>query len=227
MRRDAHYPFYGWLLIVGVIVFGAYLLWSFKLFEHLIHKDSTYLSAFILLLFIAVTAYLGLAAWQLSKQRLYTQQLINSNDSSIADRIDSNQHAVSWAQEHLHLLNWSREHTTHESEPLLARLVEQVHQGHTSGWFLSDILMRLGLIGTVIGFVLMLSSVYELKESDIDALQHLLATMGGGMQVALYTTLTGLGTALLVGIQCQWLDRCADSLISQIIKLGVLEVKGS
>jgi biopolymer transport protein ExbB/TolQ len=79
--------------------------------------------------------------------------------------------------------------------------------------------MRLGLIGTVIGFVLMLSSVYGLKQGDVNALQQLLATMGSGMQVALYTTLTGLGTALLIGIQCQWLDHCADNLISQIIKL--------
>ncbi len=224
MRRDAHYPFYGWLLIVGVIVFGAYLLWSFNLFTHLIHQDSTYLSVFILLLFIAVTAYLGIAAWQLSKQRLYTQQLIDSDDSAAFSREIADTGHPSWAEEHLHLLNWGRKNNTHESEPLLARLVEQVHQGHTSGWFLSDILMRLGLIGTVIGFVLMLSSVYELKENDVDALQHLLATMGGGMQVALYTTLTGLGTALLVGIQCQWLDRCADSLISQIIKLSVKNI---
>ncbi len=50
---------------------------------------------------------------------------------------------------------------------------------------------------------------------------QLLGTMGSGMQVALYTTLSGLGCALLVSIQCQWLDRCADSLVSKIIELGM------
>jgi len=45
--------------------------------------------------------------------------------------------------------------------------------------------------------------------------------MGSGMQVALYTTLSGLGTAMLVGLQYQWLDRCADNLVSQIIELGI------
>ena len=87
--------------------------------------------------------------------------------------------------------------------------------------------MRLGLIGTVIGFVLMLSTVYELKDNDIQALQNLLGTMGSGMQVALYTTLTGLGGALLVSLQCQWLDRCADGLVSRIIKLGMQEITSS
>ncbi len=214
MQRDANYPFYGWLLIVGVITFGLYLLWDFKLLHHLVSEDLTYLSSFILGLFIAVTLYLGFAAWQLSKQRAFIQPLATQNESHDPS-------SESWALEYLQLTQWARTQATHQSEPLLARLVEQVHRGHTSGWFLSDILMRLGLIGTVIGFVLMLSSVYELKQGDVDALQQLLATMGSGMQVALYTTLTGLGTALLVSIQCQWLDRCADSLVSQIIKLGI------
>lgn len=213
MKRDAYYPFYGWMLIVGVILFGAYLLWDFKLLQRLVVGDVTYLSTFILVLFVAVTVYLGLAAWQLARQRQLTQQLIQV--------VDTEKLPSSWAQEHVQLLQWGREQSVNESESLLARLIEQVHQGHTSGWFLSDILIRLGLIGTVIGFVLMLGSVYELKEGDVDALQQLLATMGSGMQVALYTTLTGLGTALLVGIQCQWLDRCADNLVSQIIKLGL------
>ena len=52
------------------------------------------------------------------------------------------------------------------------------------------------------------------------ALKQLLGEMGGGMQVALYTTLTGLGSAILLSIQCHWLDRCADRLVSRIIELA-------
>lgn len=218
MKRDAHYPFYVWLLIVGVILFGFYLLWNFKLLQHLMSKDITYLSSIILVLFFAITAYLGLAAWRLSKQRGYVHEIQQQKEHKIISE--------SWVHEHLQLLQRSREQASNETESLLARLIERVHRGHSSGWFLSDILMRLGLIGTVIGFVLMLSAVYELKQSDVKALQQLLATMGSGMQVALYTTLTGLGTALLVSIQCQWLDRCADSLVSQVISMGVQKGQG-
>ncbi|CAA6807448.1 MAG: Unknown protein [uncultured Thiotrichaceae bacterium] len=109
----------------------------------------------------------------------------------------------------------------HATDHLHARLVEQVHGGHQTGWFMSDLLMRLGLVGTVIGFVLMLGVVYELQEEGINALKQLLTSMGGGMQVALYTTLTGLGSATLLSVQCHWLDRCADRLVSRIIELGV------
>ncbi len=209
MTRDSYLPFYGWLLITGVILFGAYLLWDFGLFHQLVERDITYLSTIILILFTVVTLYLGIAAWKLSQQFCY------------AKNPDNETKQYSWAAEHLTLLRWQRLQSTNESESLLARLVEQIHRGHSNGWFFSDILMRLGLIGTVIGFMLMLSTVYQLKDNDIQALQQLLGTMGSGMQVALYTTLSGLGCALLVSIQCQWLDRCADSLVSKIIELGM------
>ena len=215
MTRDSYYPFYGWLLITGAIIFGAYLAWDFGLFEKLFTQDITYLSSIILLLFSFVTAYLGRAAWKLSKQIAYAHHYNHQKNSS------------SWTVEHLNLLQWQRQQNSNESETLLARLVERIHRGHSNGWFFSDILIRLGLIGTVIGFVLMLSTVYELKDNDIQALQSLLGTMGSGMQVALYTTLTGLGGALLVSIQCQWLDRCADGLVSHIIKLGIQELNST
>jgi len=209
MTRDSYFPFYGWLLITGVILFGAFLLWDFGLFHHLVERDITYLSTIILILFSAVTLYLGVAAWKLSQQYRYANNLDNETNQN------------SWVAEHLTLLSWQRQQSTNESESLLARLVERIHRGHSNGWFFSDMLMRLGLIGTVIGFVLMLSTVYQLKDNDIQALQQLLGTMGSGMQVALYTTLSGLGCAMLVSVQCQWLDRCADNLVSQIIELGM------
>jgi NADH:ubiquinone oxidoreductase subunit 5 (subunit L)/multisubunit Na+/H+ antiporter MnhA subunit len=208
MSRDSYYPFYGWLLIVGVILFGSYLLWDYGLFHHLIEKDITYISSIILILFIFINLYLGIASWRLSKQIYFTHKPDKTNSNSLAS-------------EYLQLINWGRKHTSNESESILARLVEKIHRGHSTGWFFSDILMRLGLIGTVIGFVLMLSTVYQLKDNDVQALQQLLATMGSGMQVALYTTLAGLGTAMLISIQCQWLDYCADGLVSKIIKLGI------
>ena len=214
MSRDSFYPFYGWLLITGVILFGAYLLWDFGLFRQLVKQDITYLSTIILILFVLITLHLGIAAWKLS------QQIRSAND--LKDDINETDiRQSSWASEHLRLLRWQREQASSEAESLLARLVEKIHRGHSNGWFFSDILMRLGLIGTVIGFVLMLSTVYQLKDNDIQALQQLLGTMGSGMQVALYTTLSGLGCAMLVSIQCQWLDRCADGLISKIIELGM------
>ncbi len=207
MKNNSFYPFTGWLLIIGLSLFGAYLLWDFGFLQKLLSGDITYLSSIILALLCIISLYLGFAAWQLSKQSHFAHDTSNFPDS--------------WASEHLKLLRWQREQATNESETLLARLIEKIHSGHSTGWFFSDILIRLGLIGTVIGFVLMLSTIYQVKNNDVEALQTLLGTMGSGMQVALYTTLTGLGGAMLISFQCQWLDRCADKLVSRIIELGM------
>ena len=48
------------------------------------------------------------------------------------------------------------------------------------GWFCSDVMLKLGLIGTVIGFIIMLSSLSDIQHS-ITLLQGVLTTMGSGM----------------------------------------------
>jgi biopolymer transport protein ExbB/TolQ len=205
MYNDRYTPLYGWLLLFGLLLFGVFLLWHYHLLQQLQEQDQTKLSIIILVFFALTTLYLGWCALRLSRE------------NSLAEEADS---ASGWAADHLRLVRQLQESGgDHAQEALLARLVEQVHSGHGSGWFISDLLLRLGLIGTVIGFVMMLGSVYSLEGEGAYALKELLGEMGGGMQVALYTTLTGLGSAILVSIQCHWLDRCADRLVSRIIEL--------
>ena len=61
------------------------------------------------------------------------------------------------------------------------------------GWFISESMLALGMIGTVAGFILMLGSSFEgLDVDDISSLKQTLTEMAIGMSTALYTTLTGL-----------------------------------
>jgi biopolymer transport protein ExbB/TolQ len=208
MNNDDNAPLYGWLLLTGLLLFGTYLLWHYDLLQLLYSQDRTHLSIVILGIFLLTTLYLGWCAVRLSREnRLAAALSVESSEAG-------------WAAEHLCLIRQLQQSGSDLAhEPLLARLVERVHSNHGSGWFISDLLLRLGLIGTVIGFVMMLGSVYELQGDGAYALKQLLGKMGGGMQVALYTTLTGLGSAILISIQCHWLDRCADRLVSRIIEL--------
>jgi len=215
-RMDSYKPFYGWLILFGLMLFGAFLLWWHSLWQIVFTQDQTYLSGVILVLFLITTLYLGHCAWKLSQeQRLTTALVVNESVTSNT--------SSSRAADYLELLQQSQKHSDgglRVAESLQARLIEQVHGNHSSGWFLSDLLLRLGLLGTVIGFVLMLSSVVGLQDEGINALKQVLASMSSGMQVALLTTLTGLGSAMLVSLQCHWLDRCADQLVSHIIEIS-------
>ena len=72
-------------------------------------------------------------------------------------------------------------------DTLLEHYAEILENRHASGQFIADLLLKLGLLGTIIGFILMLTPIGEIKEFDPSLIQQLLSTMSGGMAVALYT----------------------------------------
>lgn len=70
------------------------------------------------------------------------------------------------------------------------------------GWFVSDMLLTLGMIGTVAGFIYMLDSSFsEMDPQNAISMQGVLAKMGAGMSTALYTTAAGLVCSLLLKLQ--------------------------
>ena len=75
-----------------------------------------------------------------------------------------------------------------------------------TGWFVVDLLLKLGLVGTVIGFIIMLSAITEIENFDFTLMNTLLQNMSDGMKVALYTTLTGLVTSILLSMQYKYLE---------------------
>ena len=70
-----------------------------------------------------------------------------------------------------------------------------------SGWFWSDIVLSLGMVGTVIGFMIMLSSFGEADFSDVENSKKLISDLSQGMSTALLTTLSGLLCSILIKIQ--------------------------
>ena len=69
------------------------------------------------------------------------------------------------------------------------------------GWLYSDIVLSLGMIGTVIGFMAMLSGFDSLDLSDPKAAQAMLIQLGTGMSTALITTAVGLVSSILLKLQ--------------------------
>ena len=78
-------------------------------------------------------------------------------------------------------------------------------------------MIKLGLLGTVIGFIFMLNSVAQMETTDLNAAKLMLTQMSGGMRIALFTTLAGLSSGLILGVQYQLLDRAADKLFGLIV----------
>ena len=82
------------------------------------------------------------------------------------------------------------------------RDVKKKKYGYDVEWFVSEMMISLGMIGTVIGFIYMLYSVLSsLNITDTLAVQQSLGKMAQGMGTALLTTLVGLVSSVLVKSQ--------------------------
>ena len=86
--------------------------------------------------------------------------------------------------------------------------------------FLANTLVILGLIGTVVGFIIALSGVDGSVSSNPEEVSKMVSTLIQGMSVALYTTLVGSICSVWLNLCYQMMSTGANKLLSNIIELG-------
>ena len=91
-------------------------------------------------------------------------------------------------------------------------IVEKIEHLMEVGWFTSDLCLTIGMIGTVVGFIMMLSGFTTVDTSDVKTVQDLIKTLGVGMSTALYTTLMGLICSAGLKVQYFNLSQAIDKV---------------
>tara|TARA_R110000824_G_scaffold39322_2_gene118991 strand:+ start:53 stop:565 length:513 start_codon:yes stop_codon:yes gene_type:complete len=91
-------------------------------------------------------------------------------------------------------------------------IVEKIEHLMEVGWFTSDLCLTIGMIGTVAGFIMMLSGFATVDTNDIQTVQDLIKTLGTGMSTALYTTLMGLICSAGLKVQYFNLSQAIDKV---------------
>ena len=104
-------------------------------------------------------------------------------------------------------------------EELLERYADRLRSPVDLGWFLVDMTVRLGLLGTIIGFILIFGSLSSISIDGAEGLRDLLIAMSGGMGTALFTTLAGLIGATLLSVQYLILGREAEHLLGLLAQV--------
>jgi hypothetical protein len=97
---------------------------------------------------------------------------------------------------------------------LLRGFADTLRGPNQFGSFASDALMKLGLLGTIIGFILMLAPIAGLDAADRASVKTSMGLMSDGMAVAMYTTLAGLVSSILVQAQYYMLDDATANLFA-------------
>lgn len=111
----------------------------------------------------------------------------------------------------LHIYFWLNDYT-YISELIVAIwAIFSMHIGYNTykgiesneaSWFAADSCMTLGMLGTVIGFVVMLADTFTaIDPQNIESMRAAIAAMSAGMSTALLTTLAGLVCALFLKMQ--------------------------
>jgi biopolymer transport protein ExbB/TolQ len=102
---------------------------------------------------------------------------------------------------------------------LLRSLADRLRGSNGFGAFASDTSMKLGLLGTIIGFIIMLAPIAGLDVADRTLLKSSMGLMGDGMAVAMYTTLAGLVSSILLKLQYYMLDAATGAVFLDAVKL--------
>lgn len=84
----------------------------------------------------------------------------------------------------------------------------------------ANALVLLGLIGTVIGFVIALSGVDPDQVSDVKSISPMVSELLAGMAVALYTTLAGATLNLWLLINHRLLAGATTRLVTSLVERG-------
>lgn len=83
--------------------------------------------------------------------------------------------------------------------------------------FLANALVFLGLIGTVIGFIIGLSGIDAAATSDVDKIAPMITELINGMSVALYTTLLGAVLNIWLNMNVRILSDGAVRLLRRLL----------
>jgi len=199
-----------WLAYMGLLTFGAYLLWVMGAWHRLVEADPTRLTLVIVALFVGSSLWAGRRAWRLGIER---QRLERLGQPIGHEAASSN---AGWAAEYLH--------HTRRGQPgdlALQLLGERAHGPHEMAWWLNGIQLKLGLLGKVIGFSILALQLGQIENFDPSQSSRLLRDLTGGLGIALLTTVTGLTGNILLGLQLMRLDRFADNLVADTLATGL------
>ena len=224
-------PLLRWMIFTGATIFAAVLLWRFGLFRLMIASDRTYISSIVSALYVAASLHClwrtlvisreGEAARRAARMLAGGGSRFAAADGAVT--VDG-QGPLPRCLVADHIRDLALKAETQgarrlDQTLLLRSLADRLRGSNGFGGFASDTLMKLGLLGTIIGFIIMLAPIAGLDASDKATMKSSMGLMSDGMAVAMYTTLAGLVGSILLRIQYYMLDSATQRVFSDAVTL--------
>ena len=223
-----------WLILTGLIAFALFLAWHQDIISMLFYVDKSRISSAIALVYVLVTLHCAKRIYTLSLQTNLSKQVdqIIKKEQKLTISVDDDNSITlpeCFMTEYIRDMYFRSQHKKGADEAGTSSDLIDVYESRLKGpqeigWFVSDMMLKMGLLGTIIGFIFMLASVSNIADFDVSSMQKILRHMSTGMGTALYTTLVGLIGSVLAALQYHMLDRHADELIEMIRHLTQVHV---
>jgi hypothetical protein len=214
-----------WLAFTGVSLFSFAVAQFFGLFAMMYGLDNSRITVLISILYFATAIHCAVRVFYVSDQLAKAAQAVRLIESSHERFLLAGDGVALGGGAHLPggvlvryvhglLIAGRRKRAKIDQSILLQTYDDSLKGPQEIGWFMSDLLIQLGLLGTIVGFILMVGPLSNLDDFDVSRMRELLAAMAGNLGIALYTTLAGLIGGILLKVQYYFLDNATSELVN-------------
>lgn len=226
LRDSAYDAVMRWFLLAALMCLSAVILWDYGLLQYLFSADTSRISALIAVLFLAYSVHSLWIILQMSReyrQALTSAEVLSHGTGALQVKDGQITELTDKLRSEGLVADFYRTITKSLTEPdgdrqlLLQSFAASLRRRTKIGTYATDLLYKLGMLGTMIGFVIMLNSMGDMKNFDVETLRAALQRMIGGMAVSLLTTIAGL----VGGILLRLFYNLADALSTDIMQTMV------
>lgn len=215
-----------WWTLTALVAFGVLVSVDLGLLQEMLGADRSQICFVVMAMYLIGLGHTYLRTRLLSRELEAAEALMQALTTTTtpvtltADTLRIGEGAPAAAG---FMSNFLREHfgrTRGEdaSAELLEAYASRLRSTTEFGWFFIDLMLKVGFLGTLVGFILMLSSVADTGSLDANTMQKILRQMSVGMSTALYTTLASLVGGILLSIPYYLHDRGMERLLDLCIR---------
>jgi hypothetical protein len=217
-RDGAYDAVLKWVLLMTLIVIGAVVSYDYGLLTYLFAADRSRITVLIAVLYVGFSGHCLWILVELSRE--YRRALHLKNMLATAAGVPDMPRGGGLIDSYVADVIRSREHPSEvegNAHLLMMSLGASFRRRTKIGTYGTDLLYKLGMLGTMVGFVMMLNSMGDMASFDVDTLRAALQKMIAGMAVSLLTTIAGLIGGILLRLEYN----IADALVTDISQTAV------
>lgn len=230
LEPPPHFLLLVWLTLTSLVVFGSAVIVDQGLLQEMLTADRSQICLVVIGMYFIGLGHTYARTRLLSNELAAAQDFVNRLESGGPAEVTIVRRAIAFADGTAappgFLCNYLTEQFANRAATatadaantdLLDAYASRVRSANEFGWFYIDLMLKVGFLGTLVGFILMLSSVADTGALDATTMQKVLKQMSLGMSTALYTTLASLVGGILLSIPYYLLDRGLERLLQLTI----------